>query len=57
KGIGNQHYLIIAFGPQTIKFGNRSNGITDGKTLKAVTEYIIEKYVPIHQLKEDSFLE
>ena len=28
----------------------------NGKTLKAVTEYIIEKYVPIHQNKPSSFI-
>ena len=28
----------------------------NGKTLKAVTEYIIEKYVPIHQNKPSSFV-
>lgn len=28
----------------------------NGKTLKAVTEYIIEKYVPIHQNKSSSFI-
>ena len=28
----------------------------NGKTLKAVTEYIVEKYVPIHQNKPSSFV-
>ena len=29
----------------------------NGETLKAITEYIIEKYVPIHQNKPSSFVQ